>query len=217
MDLTTISNSVGRMENNVDVDCDEYDWNMSNNRDNAAVNVKPVADLSVTKIASKYRYSVGDMIEYEIEVVNNGPNTARNIKVSELMDDSLKLKSFKVTMGRFDKKSLTWAIDSLNYGESARLIIKAIAISSGILNNSVVVTSDAFDPDLDNNNDFAVVNVTDIPSDEVPKNLKTSKNVISKNSSNVLEKHVTANPFWSLIGALVFSLIFLDSRILKRR
>ena len=217
MDLTTISNSVGKMENNVDVDCDEYDWNMSNNRDNAAVNVKPVADLSVTKIASKYRYSVGDVIEYEIEVVNNGPNTARNIKVSELLDDSLKFKSFKVTMGRFDKKSLTWTIDSLNYGESARLIIKAIAISSGILNNSVVVTSDAFDPDLDNNNDFAVVNVTDIPSDEVSKNLKTSKNVISKNPSNVLEKHVTANPFWSLIGALVFSLIFLDSRILKRR
>ena len=120
-------------------------------------------------------------------------------------------------MGRFDKKSLTWTIDSLNYGESARLIIKAIAISSGILNNSVVVTSDAFDPDLDNNNDFAIVNVTDVPSDKVPKNLNTSKNVISKNPSNVLEKHVTSNPFWSLIGALVFSLIFLDSRILKRR
>ncbi|MBR6927665.1 MAG: DUF11 domain-containing protein [Methanobrevibacter sp.] len=217
MNLTTLSNSVGVMENNVDVNCAEYDWNMSNNKDQAAVNVKPVADVSITKTASKYRYSVGDLIEYTIEIVNNGPNAARNIKVSELLDDSLKFKSFKVTMGKFDRKSLTWAIDSLGYGESAKLIIRAIAITSGILNNSVVVTSDAFDPDLDNNNDFSIVNVTDVPSDEVSKNLKTSKNAISKNPSNVLEKHVTANPFWSLIGAMVFSWIFLDSRILKRR
>lgn len=217
MNLTTISNSVGVMENNVDVNCAEYDWNMSNNKDNAAVNVKPVADLSITKIASKYSYSVGDVIEYEIEIVNNGPNTARNIKVRELLDDSLKFKSFKATMGKFDRKSLAWTIDSLDCGESAKLIIRAIAISSGILNNSVVVTSDAFDPDLDNNSDYAVVNVTDVPSDNVPKNLKTSKKAISNNPSSVLEKHVTANPFWSLIGAMVFSLIFLDSRILKRR
>ena len=217
MNLTTISNSVGVMENNVDVNCAEYDWNMSNNKDNAAVNVKPVADLSITKIASKYSYSVGDVIEYEIEIVNNGPNTARNIKVRELLDDSLKFKSFKVTMGKFDRKSLAWTIDSLDCGESAKLIIRAIAISSGILNNSVVVTTDAFDPDLDNNSDYAVVNVTDIPSDNVPKNLKTSKKAISNNPSSILEKHVTANPFWSLIGAMVFSWIFLDSRILKRR
>ena len=205
------------MVNNVNVTCDEYDWNMANNKDNAAVNVKPVADLSITKIASKYRYSVGDVVEYTIEIVNNGPNTAQNIKVSELLDDSLKFKSFKVSMGRFDRNSLTWTIDSLAYGESAKLIIKVIAISSGILNNSVVLTSDAFDPDLDNNKDYAVVNVTDIPSNDVPKNLKAPKKVIGKNPSNVLKNHVTSNPFWSLIGAMVFSLIFLDSRILKKR
>ena len=217
MNLTTLSNSVGVMVNNVNVTCDEYDWNMANNKDNAAVNVKPVADLSITKIASKYRYSVGDVVEYTIEIVNNGPNTAQNIKVSELLDDSLKFKSFKVSRGRFDRNSLTWTVDSLAYGESAKLIIKAIAISSGILNNSVVLTSDAFDPDLDNNKDYAVVNVTDIPSNDVPKNLKASKKVIGKNPSNVLKNHVTSNPFWSLIGAMVFSLIFLDSRILKKR
>ena len=101
-------------------------------------------------------------------------------------------------------------ITSENKSSAVQSVIKWMQISK---NGFLIISTQL----VYNNNDFAVVNVTDIPSDEVPKNLKASKNVISKNPSNVLEKHVTANPFWSLIGALVFSLIFLDSRILKRR
>ena len=169
------------------------------------------------KIASKYNYKTGDVIEYCIEVVNNGPDTARNIKVKEILDDLLKIKSFKMTMGKFNKAALTWVIDSLGYGESAVLYIKAIATGAGIVKNRVSVTSDTFDHDLSNNKDYAVVNITEKPVSNSSNNGGNQNTNLEKSSIGMLEKHVTANPFWGLVLALMFSVIFLDGRISKKR
>ena len=173
--------------------------------------------MSITKIASKYNYRTGDVIEYRIEVVNNGPDTARNIKVKEILDDLLKIKSFKATMGKFNKAALTWVIDSLGYGESAVLYIKAIATGAGIVRNGVSVTSDTFDHDLSNNKDYAIVNITEKPVPDSSCNGSNHNANLEKSPMGMLEKHATANPFWSLVIALMFSVIFLDGRILKKR
>ena len=200
--------ATGRFVNVVSVSCDEFDSDLNDNTDRESVDVAPASDLSVTKIASKYRYSVGDVVRYVIEVVNNGPDTAHNIKVSEIMDDLLKMKSFKVTGGSFDKFSLVWTIDSLGNGESARLYIEAIAMGAGILRNSVNVTSDTFDYNPDNNYDFAVVNVSDVENgDDVDV-----RNGFNGHSSGVLESHPTGNPFFTLILSLIFVCIAFSKR-----
>jgi len=112
---------------------------------------------------------------------------------------------------------MTWTIDELGYGKSAMLYIKAIATGAGILNNTVNVTSDTFDYNLENNQDYAVVNVTEKPVNTPSDNISVVKDKIDKHTVSILQKHPTSNPFWSLIVALVISLIFLDGRILKRR
>ena len=209
--------STGVISNKVNVKSDEYDPNLSDNDANKSINVPPASDLSITKLASKYDYKVGEIIEYRIEIVNNGPDTARNIKVKEIIDALLKLKSFKASMGKFNKFTLTWTIDSLRYGESAILYIKAIATGAGIVKNKVSLTSDTFDHDLSNNNDYAVVNVTEKQVDDSSNNGNAINNNLEKNAMGMLEKHPTANPFWSLVLALIFSIIFSDGSISKKR
>lgn len=206
--------STGDIINVANVRADELDLDESNNHAEENINVPPASDLSITKIASKYRYRVGDVIEYMIEVVNNGPDTARNIKITEILDDLLKIKSFKTSKGSFNKFAKVWTIKSLDYGESARLFIKVVALGSGIIKNAVQVESDTYDPDKSNNHDYAVVNVTENPLNDVPNR---SMNVLNEKTSSVLQLHPTANPIVVLMLSLLFSIIFLGSNISKKQ
>ncbi len=206
--------STGNFINNADVWADELDLDESNNHASESISVAPASDLAVTKIASKYHYNVGDVIEYVIEVVNNGPDTAHNIKITDILDDLLKLKSFKVSKGKFNKFTNVWTIRSLGYGESAKLIIKVVATGSGIIKNTVEVTSDTFDYDKSNNKDYAIVNVTKKHSNDVSNPSKNNMNV--KMPSN-LQMHQTANPFMLLVVSALFSIIFLGDNISRKR
>ena len=202
--------STGNFNNVADIWADELDLDKSNNHADESIHVAPASDLSITKMASKYHYRVGDVIEYVIEVVNNGPDTARNIKISEILDDLLKLKSFKATKGKFNKYSNIWTIKSLGYGESAKLIIRVVATGTGIIKNTVKVTSDTFDYDKSNNKDYVIVNVTEEPSNEVDTPDNSNYELQS-----VLEMHPTANPILMLMFA-IFSLAFLGNDISKK-
>ena len=218
--------STGNFRNLAVISADELDLDESNNQDNESVDVDPASDLSISKIASKYQYHVGDVIEYVIEVVNNGPDTARNVKVTEIMDDLLKLVSFKVTKGKFDKLSNVWTIDSLANGESAKLYIKVIAMGSGILCNDVTVTSDIFDYDLSNNDDSAVVEAIEensrppksssIDKDNLNGENSPQNDNLAKKSPTVIPMNPTANPIVVLLISLIFSIVFSGAKISKK-
>jgi uncharacterized repeat protein (TIGR01451 family) len=213
LEITCKVTSTGSFVNSARIRSDEHDPDESNNRDEKSVFAKSAADLSVVKIASKYSYNVGDVIEYVIEVTNNGPDTAYNVKVSDILDDLLKLKSFKTTKGKFNKLTHVWTIDALRYGESAKLFIKVIATGPGIIKNTAEVTSDTFDWDRSNNKDFAIVNVSKSPDtlDENPEN-----NLNEKTLSN-LEMHPTANPIAVLMLSLLFSIIIFRKGYFKKK
>ena len=206
--------STGNFKNQANIWADELDLDQSNNHAEESISVAPASDLAITKIASKYNYRVGDVIEYMIEVVNNGPDTAKNIKITDILNDLLKLKSFKITKGKFNKFTHVWTIESLGYGESAKLIIKVIATGSGIIKNTVKVTSDTYDFDKSNNDDFAVVNVSKKPLDKLSPSSKKDLHV--KALSN-LQLHPTANPFMLLVVSALFFMAFLGNNISKKR
>ena len=213
LEITCKVTSTGNFVNSARIRSDEHDPDESNNRDEKSVFTKPAADLSVTKIASRYSYRLGDVIEYVIEITNNGPDTAHNVKVSDILDDLLKLKSFKTTKGKFNKITHVWTINALRYGESAKLFIRVIATGPGIIKNTVEVTSDTFDWDRSNNKDFAVVNVSKSSdaSDGSPEN-----NLNTKSLSN-LEMHPTANPIVVLMLSLLFLVIVFRKGYFKEK
>ncbi len=205
--------STGDFTNLAAIDGDELDVDESDNQDDESIHVEPASDLSITKMASKYYYNVGDVIEYVIEINNNGPDVAQNIKLTDVLDKLLKLKSFKALKGSFDRSSNIWTIKALAPGESAKLIIKVIAVGSGMVNNSAIVTSDTFDQDLSNNRDFAIVNVTEKSSNEpyIPHNANPVKKI-----ATVLELHPTANPLLALLISSIFAMFLPGVRISKK-
>ena len=215
--------STGKFLNQARVYGNEHDNNLSNNHDDERINVYPASDLAIKKKVSKYRYAVGETIRYVIEVVNNGPDKAKNIKISEILDDLLIIKSFKANLGSFDASNLMWIIDELDVGQKATLNIEAIAAGEGIIRNEVRVMSDNYDYDLTNNNDSVIINVTDFDSKNNPvKNVKTN-DVMSDNHKQDgfnginLQKHTTANPIFVLMIVSLFSILFCNRVISKKR
>ena len=227
LDMICKVSATGTFKNFVSIQGNEFDPDVDNNNDDESIFVAPACDLIITKTASKYYYKLGDLVSYSIKLTNNGPDDARNIQVKEFHDDSLVLKSFKASKGSFNKLTQTWSINKLATGESAELLVDAIATGKGIVKNIVSATSETFDYNLDNNGDVEIVNVTE--KDEIPKNPinKTpdgrNKEEIVKNDENrvnnfsLLESNVTGNPFVFLVLTILFSLFIVGNNFSKKR
>ena len=227
LELTTRIDTTGEINNIVTVVGDQYDGNKSNDRYNKSISIPPSANLKINKSVSNSQYYVGDLVEYVIEVFNYGPDMAENIIVNEIMDDSLVLDSILVSVGDYDYTNNIWIIKSLANGESAKLLVKAIATKEGIFSNEVNISCDTFDYDLTNNHDDAIVeiitNIVDMDKSTSSTNIgELEGNIVaSKNLNNVADDNVelknTGIPILLLILISIFSLAFCNMNILKKR
>ena len=218
--IITRCDEIGEFTNVAVVKCDQHDYISSNNRAEKTVSVPPAADLAITKSVSKVQYEVGDLIAYRIEIVNNGPSTARNINVSEFMDDSLEFKSAFTASGDYDSVNHVWHLSSLANGEKTYMAINAIAKNEGMANNRVSVVSDTFDHDLENNYAKSIVEIIKKIID--PNNTfnpglysKFDDDLIFVAKASVLMKE-TGIPVGLLISMALISLALCGSRISKK-
>ena len=213
--------TTGEVINAAVIWADQDDPDLENNEDENYIDVPPASDISITKTVSKYQYSVGDLVKYSIKVTNNGPDKAENIRVREIMDDNLLLKSFHASAGDFDKVNDVWSLDELDVGKDAILKISALAQKAGTAKNTVVAESDNYDPDLNNNNDTVTVNIhkKDKPDKNVyKKHNKHSNDDLREYSESILQKHVAGNPFMVLVLLFVFTMgAVYGKNILKKR
>lgn len=225
----------GDITNVVNVKGNEKDSNLTNNHFEKSVHVKPAADLSIEKSVSKQEVNINDLIEYVIEITNNGPDSAENIKVSELLNPNLKVISFESTKGNFNNTNNVLTIDSLVDGEKVRLTINAAANVCGNFENKVAVSSDTFDYDKSNNHDGASVFVSENTTEKIenPVNdiylLVLAKNSLQKSMISKLENltHLqsltsielpkTGLPIVLLLLVSMISIGFLPIKISKKR
>lgn len=225
----------GDITNVVNVKGNEKDSNLTNNHFEKSVHVKPAADLSVEKSVSKQEVNINDLIEYVIEIINNGPDSAENIKVSELLNPNLKVISFESTKGNFNNTNNVLTIDSLVDGEKVRLTINAAANVCGNFENKVVVSSDTFDYDKSNNHDGTSVFVSENTTEKIenPVNdtylLVLAKNSLQKSMISKLENLThpqsltsielpkTGLPIVLLLLVSMISIGFLPIKISKKR
>lgn len=225
----------GDITNVVNVKGNEKDSNLTNNHFEKSVHVKAAADLSIEKSVSKQEVNINDLIEYVIEITNNGPDSAENIKVSELLNPNLKVISFESTKGNFNNTNNVLTIDSLAYGEKARLTINAAANACGKFENKVAVSSDTFDYDKSNNQDGTSVFVSENTTEKIenPVNdtylLVLAKNSLQKSmvsklenlthpqSLTTIELPKTGLPIVLLLLVSMISIGFLPIKISKKR
>lgn len=191
--------------------------------------------MSIEKSVSKQEVNINDLIEYVIEITNNGPDSAENIKVSELLNPNLKVISFESTKGNFNNESNVLTIDELANSEKARLTINAAANVWGKFENKVAVSSDTFDYDKSNNQDGTSVFVSENTTEKIenPVNdtylLVLAKNSLQKSMISKLEnlKHPqslttielpkTGLPIVLLLLVSMISIGFLPIKISKKR
>ena len=225
----------GDITNVVNVKGNEKDSNLTNNHFKKSVHVKPAADLSIEKSVSKQEVNINDLIEYVIEITNNGPDSAENIKVSELLNPNLKVISFESTKGNFNNTNNVLTIDSLVNGEKVRLTINAAANAWGKFENKVAVSSDTFDYDKSNNQDGTSVFVSENTTEKIedPVNdtylLVLAKNSLQKSMVSKLENLThpqsltsielpkTGLPIVLLLLVSMISIGFLPIKISKKR
>lgn len=225
----------GDITNVVNVKGNEKDSNLTNNHFEKSVYVKAAADLSIEKSVSKQEVNINDLIEYVIEITNNGPDSAENIKVSELLNPNLKVISFESTKGNFNNESNVLTIDELANSEKVRLTINAAANVCGKFENKVAVSSDTFDYDKSNNQDGTSVFVSENTTEKIenPVNdtylLVLAKNSLQKSMISKLENLThpqsltsielpkTGLPIVLLLLVSMISIGFLPIKISKKR
>ena len=195
--LVNIANST--IVNVATVNSSTYDPNKDNNNANNTTNIKPAADLIISKVVVNID---GDNVTWGIAVKNLGPDTAINTRVVDVLPKALQFVSYNASKGAYDSITGVWSIGDLANGEEAFILIETVVLGTGEIVNEARVESDTYDPDMTNNYDYDSIVVEDIPDVE-PVNPPEVVN----------ELPATGNPLIMVLLAL----IALGTAALRRR
>jgi uncharacterized repeat protein (TIGR01451 family) len=152
--LTARVTQLGNLTNNATkTAANEYDTNTTNDQDNETVNGQPAADIAVVKIVDNTNPNVGERITFTIEVINNGPNNATGLEITDGLPLGLTYESNTTSQGTYNSATDVWSLGNLDVGAVATLNITAIVTQPGFSTNTVELNaSDQFDPDSTPNN-----------------------------------------------------------------
>ena len=151
--ITKINTTGMVIVNNVTATSGVYDPDMSNNKasNNTTVVKETLADLVIVKEVSNKNPHKGDEITWTITVTNNGPDTAKDVVVSDKLPDGL---IFKDANGNYNPATGVWTVGDLENGKSVSLIITTVVdITNSNVTNVAVVNSTTPDNNTDNNKD----------------------------------------------------------------
>jgi len=116
------------------------------------------SDLTLSQIVSNPTPNVGDFITYTITLTNNGPDTATNVSVSDLLPGGLTFASAIPSQGSYDSATGLWSAGTVAIGVPQTLVITATVVSpNSSTNTATIVHSDQTDPNSGNNSSSATV------------------------------------------------------------
>ena len=107
-----------------------------------------LVDLALTKTISDDNPNIGDVIEFEIALTNDGPSTATGVTVFDALPDGLTFQTSRPSIGGYDPNSGIWNIGEIQVGDTPSLIIEAMVEAISSAENSAEVRS-VDQPDVD--------------------------------------------------------------------
>ncbi|MCX2576147.1 T9SS type B sorting domain-containing protein [Pedobacter sandarakinus] len=105
----------------------------------------------VTKTVNNATPTVGNNLIFSIVVKNNGPATASNVQILDLLPSGYTYVSGTATAGAYNSLTGVWTVGNLANGVSETLSITAIVNASGSYANTATVSGSETDPDPSNN------------------------------------------------------------------
>ena len=111
-------------------------------------------DLRVSQVDSPDPVRVGDNVTYTVTVTNNGPDSATNIVLTDILPATATLVSAIASTGTCSgTTTITCALGSLANGGEATVVIVAATTAKGTLNNDVSVVADETETRAGDNQD----------------------------------------------------------------
>ncbi|MFC0656452.1 Ig-like domain-containing protein, partial [Mongoliitalea lutea] len=137
-----------------------FDDDLSNNESSVTTTVVQSADLSITKEELISPVLIGGVIDYRIIVSNDGPSTARNVIITDAIDNAIiSDQEYSIDNGATWISPWTGSLNVGNLADQASftLRIRGIVVDAAPdpnvdpIPNTASVTSDAVDPNPLNN------------------------------------------------------------------
>jgi uncharacterized repeat protein (TIGR01451 family) len=168
--------------NTASVSSSTPDPDSANDAATAGTDVSPLADLSVTKSDSPDPVAPGSNVEYTILLNNNGPNTARNLALSDTLPPGTTFVSatqpngptFTLSTPAVGATGTVTATKSTFAASDAATFKIVVHVGSGVadgttLSNTASVTSDTDDPNTADNSDTETTLVNEFAELSVSK------------------------------------------------
>jgi uncharacterized repeat protein (TIGR01451 family)/fimbrial isopeptide formation D2 family protein len=165
-------NDIGNLTNNLTV----IGPRGTNVTVNCTITPVPIADLEIIKSNDHEDTECyhGDPVNWDITVINHGPNDAVNVIVTEKLPYGVEYVSDD-SNGAYDPETGIWNVGNLTNGASVTLhILTTITGTNPDVTNPVKVTSDTKDPDESNNKDNSSVTVILEADLEIVKSVSNS-------------------------------------------
>ncbi|MEP7043596.1 MAG: hypothetical protein ABI843_11070 [Dokdonella sp.] len=123
------------------------------------VPVNATADIAVSKSVDVATPNVGDNIVFTVTALNQGPNNATGVAISDALPSGLQFVSALPSQGAYVSGTGLWTVGALANGAQATLQITATVLTPGGLTNTATKTAgDQFDPVSGNNAGSAMLN-----------------------------------------------------------
>ena len=110
----------------------------------------PYADLAIIKTVNDATPAVGDNVTFTLTLINNGPDGATGVQVTDLLPSGLSFVS-ATPVTAYNQSTGVWNIGTISSGLSETLDIVTTVTSLTTITNEASITSATSDPDLTNN------------------------------------------------------------------
>lgn len=150
----------GTITNTVSISSEgTYDPDLTNNDDEEETLIVDEADLQLNKRELEFPVTIGGPIEYEIEIRNLGPSSARNVLITDVIDSDI------ISSTSYSTDRMNWTTSwpgSQNIGTLAKDGVYKLYIRGTVIDktpepnvdpipNTAIVSSSTPDPNPDNN------------------------------------------------------------------
>ncbi len=129
----------------------------------AVMRVTPtnLADLAISRLAVPTSASLGDNLSFSITVVNQGPNNASGVKVTNTLPASVSFVGATLTQGAFTQSGQTvvCTLSNLVGGAEATLTLNVRAVGAETGSFASSISGDGIDPNPANNTATATTSV----------------------------------------------------------
>ena len=149
----------GTFRNTATVNSTENNTGTTNGTD---ITSDPVTNLTVIKYANVTgNAKVNDLVNFTINVTNNGPSTATNVNISDVLDSSFELIAHE---GSYDAttRTITWDIGTLQNNGKASVWVVVRVKNNGTFTNTATVNSTENETGTTNGTDITVEPVTNL-------------------------------------------------------